>query len=53
VTVTGSGASQIDGIGNMTLVSTIFDVEDVTGNDAADLTVSLQNMTGINFTGNV
>jgi autotransporter-associated beta strand protein len=55
VTVTGSGASQIDGIGNMTLVSTIFDVEDVTGDNAADLTVSLnlQNMTGINFTGNV
>ncbi|MFQ3243085.1 MAG: autotransporter-associated beta strand protein, partial [Lentimonas sp.] len=55
VTVTGSGASQIDGTGNMTLVSTIFEVEDVTGNNAADLTVSLslQNMTGISFTGNV
>ena len=55
VTVTGSGASQINGTGNMTLVSTIFDVEDVTGNNATDLTVSLslQNMTGISFTGNV
>lgn len=55
VTVSGSGASQIDGSGDFAIVATIFDVTDSTGNTDADLTVSaaLHDMTSLNFTGNV
>ncbi len=55
VTVSGSGASRIDGAGDFAIVATIFDVADSTGNTDADLTVStaLHDMTDTQFTGNV
>jgi fibronectin-binding autotransporter adhesin len=53
VTVSGSGASQIDGAGSIAMVSTIFNVADVTGDSGADLTVSvkLHDMTDSGYTG--
>jgi fibronectin-binding autotransporter adhesin len=53
VTVTGSSASTIDGDGNFKLGSrVVFDVADVTGSDAADLSIApaLQNGTTPDFT---
>jgi fibronectin-binding autotransporter adhesin len=55
VTVSGSSASQVDGAGGIAIVSTIFDVADVTSDSGTDLTVSvkLQDMTDASYTGGV